>query len=112
MLNYVSGSFRRTPLGIDCGVIDDVKELRIINSGFFKKGGEILPWAGRENLVLCVMVMDAVGEEYPLCIHQEILPLRAVLDIAFKDGLKGVAYPEVVFAILVPEYVTAVFCGL
>ena len=58
-------------------------------------------------------MVDAVGEEHPLGVGEEVLVLRCfrVDSLIFQNGLQGVADPQVVLAVLVPEDVAAVFGG-
>ena len=60
------------------------------------------------------MVVNSVAEEHPLRIDQEILIFRAfaVSLIVCYNGLKHMPDRQVDLAILVPEYVAAVFCSL
>ena len=70
--------------------------------------------AGREDFILCVMMVNTVGEEYALGVNEKVLVLRRFcVDAAvLQNGLQGMADTQVVLAVLVPEDVAAVFGGL
>ena len=63
LTHNVSGRFRGTALRPQGRVIHDVQKPFVLHSGRFQKGSKILPRAAREELVLCVMMVDAVGEK-------------------------------------------------
>ena len=64
---------------------------------------------GRQDLVVGVVVMDAVAEEHALGIDEEIVPFGrlAVAGIVLENVFQQVADLEVVFEILVPSDVAA-----
>ena len=75
---------------------------------------EIILGALREELVLCVVMVDSVTEEHSFCICLKLSPIlsRAVSLVVFKNVFEGLADLEIIPAVLRPDYVTSVFCGL
>ena len=60
------------------------------------------------------MMMYAVAEEKPLGIYDKVLEILAapVTFVIGYDILHGLPYRQVDFAILRPDYITAIFCRL
>ena len=75
---------------------------------------EIILRALREELVLSIVVMDTVAEEYPFGIHHKFLPLfaLAVTLVVGYDPLKGFPYSKVVFEVLAEEDIPSAFSCL
>ena len=66
----------------------------------------------RFELFATVMVVYAVGEPYAFQVDGECLEVRSVpvAGIVGVEGLQRFPYPQVVFPVLVPKYVTAGQC--
>ena len=113
-LHNVAGSVGGTALGIDGGVVDNLEEAFIGHPGLLHKRGKVAALAGGENLVLRVVVVDAVGEEHALGVNQEVCIFRGGLvnAVGLQNGLQRMAHAEVLLAVLVPEDVAAVLGGL
>ena len=112
-LHDVAGSLRGAALGISFRIVDDVQEVVVVDADRFQQLREIGLRAGREEFVLGIVVVDAVGEEQTLgidCKGFEISAL-AVAFVVLQDVLHRVADAEVVPAVLVPEDVAAVLGG-
>ena len=64
-----------------------------------------------EELVLSIVVMDTVAEEYPFGISLELGPVftGTVTFIVLENILKRLADLEIIFAVLHPDNVTAIF---
>ena len=109
----VAGGLRGPALRVALRVVDDIDQVVILDADGFQEVGEIGLRAGREELVLGIVVMHAVGEEQALGIDQEVLEISAfaVALVVLEDVLHGVAHAEVVLAVLVPEDVAAVLGG-
>ena len=65
----------------------------------------------REELIFCIMMMDAVAEEYAFCVSHEVFEFfsLAVSIVRIKDSLVSLAHCEVVLEVLVSEDVTSAF---
>ena len=109
----VAGRFRGAALGISSGVVDDVHQVRIVDADRLQQLREIGSGAGREDLVLGVVVVHAVGEEDTFGVNRKGFKVSAlaVALIVFQDILHGVAHAEVVLAVLVPEDIPAILGG-
>ena len=100
--------------GIEFGIVDHLQQ-EIPADGIFAHGvhqrGEIILRACRQDLVVGVVMVDAVAEEHALGIDQEVVPLGrgAVNGLILEDGLEDVADFQVVLEILVPGDVAAGF---
>ena len=102
------------PLRIDVRIIYHRQQLvGLADSCSLHQGTEIFLRTVREELVLSIVVMDAVAEEHPFSIYSKILEIFAVPVpvIIFENILKSLPYPEIVPAVLVPDDIPAVFCG-
>ena len=92
-------------------VIDKVKYLTVVCVHRLHQACEVLPAAGRKELVLGVVMVHSVGEEDPLCIYFKILvpgafPVSCVLADYF---LQHPPELEVAGAVLVPVDVASPF---
>ena len=109
-LDNVAGSLGRTPLRIDGGVVDDVQQALIRLPDRLHQRGEIFASAFREELILGIVVMNAVGEEQPFGIigePEEFLAFPVAL-IPHENRLYGMADGQIILAVLVPENVAAI----
>ena len=97
---------------VEVRVADDRQQdgclLRRNARGLHQRGQVVLA-AERQDLVLAIVVMDAVAEEDPLGVDQEGVPLLAAAlpGIVLQDGFQRMADAEVVLEVLLPDDVAA-----
>ncbi len=98
--------------GIEVGIVDHLQQ-EIPADGIFAHGvhqrGEIILRASRQDLVVGVVMVDAVAEEHALGIDQEVVPLCALALslVVLEDVFQQMPDLEVVAEILVPGDVAA-----
>ena len=94
-------------------VVDDRHHLpaQVTVADGLHQAHEIFFRTSGEELVLGVVMMDAVREEHALCVNGEILELVAVTVpvVVLEDVLQNLADPQVVPPVLIPVYVAAPF---
>ncbi len=111
--HQVSGGFRGPALRPYGRIVNNVQQAFVFYATGVQQGGEILLRTSREDFVLRIMVVDAVGEEYPFGIDQKILIFSCfrINGCVLQNGFQRMADAQVVFAVLVPEDVPAVLGG-
>ena len=98
--------------GEEFRIADDRQQFGRLFRGYARCGkerGDIVAAALGQDLVLAVVVMDAVAEEDALGVNQEGVPLlaAALAPVVVEDGLQRVADAEVVLEVLLPDDVAA-----
>ena len=94
---------------IALGVVNHVKKVCISAAGLFHERGEVLFRTLGEELVLGIVVVNAVAEKYPLGIYYELAPARVGIGsiMLIDDSLKSMANIQVTLTVLVPYDVAA-----
>ena len=101
----------RAPLRQRLRIIDEIQQVGIGTAGFVHQRGEIGLRAGGHELILGIVMMDAVAEKDPFGIGLESRPIRCgtIHRGVRQNGFQHLPDGQVIAAILVPGNVPAIF---